>query len=376
MKNTPKSLRKQNQKGRTARGPAPGIPRRTIGIDLGFERSAYCILNQAGEVVEEEWMLTTRATLRARWSGEEEKGRVVMEACGLSTWVREEFVALGYEVVVANPSKVPLIGRNQQKSDQTDAYLLAKLGRADAGLLYPVTPLGTAAHLVRSTVRLRRNVIEARVKLTNVARGLGRTMGYPIPSCDADDFTERARHAGLPVEILKILEPMFFGIEGLQAAQRRYEVMLQKLQKRPEYAASKILETVPGVGLVTAMTFILTIGDPARFADPRDVAAFLGLTPARKQSGASDPQLGITKAGDGYLRSLLVECAHRMLQDRSPASKLRDWGRALAKRGGKRGKRKAIVAVARKLAVLLYRMWQTQRPFEAYPAAGSAGLAA
>ena len=223
---------------------------------------------------------------------------------------------------------------------------------------------------------MRRNVIEARVKLTNVARGLGRTMGYPIPSCDADDFTERARHAGLPVEMLKMLEPMFFGIEGLQAAQRRYEVILQKLQRRPEYAASKILETVPGVGLVTAMTFILTIGDPARFADPRDVASYLGLTPARKQSGASDPQLGITKAGDGYLRSLLVECAHRMLQDRSPASKLRDWGRALDKRGGKRGKRKAIVAVARKLAVLLYRIWQTQRPFEAYPAAGSADLAA
>ena len=110
MKNTPKSLRKQNKKGRTGRGPAPGIPRRTIGVDLGFERSAYCILNQAGEVIEEAWMLTTRATLRARWGGEEEKGRVVMEACGLSTWVREEFVALGYEVVVANPAKVPLIG--------------------------------------------------------------------------------------------------------------------------------------------------------------------------------------------------------------------------------------------------------------------------
>ena len=380
MKNTAKNLTKQMRKSSRARGPAAGIPMQTIGIDLGCERSAYCVLNQAGEVVEEDWMLTTRATLREQWGGTKVRCRVVIEACGLSTWVREEFAALGYEVVVANPSKVPLIGRSQKKCDETDAYLLAKLGRADVELLSPVTPLGTAAHLARSTVRLRRQAVAARVKLTNVARGLGRTLGYPIPACDADHFTERARHSGLPAEIVKMLEPLLFGIEGLQASERRYEVLLQKLQRKPEYAASKILETVPGVGLVTAMTFILTIGDPARFADPRDVAAYLGLTPARKPSGTSDPQLGITKAGDGYLRSLLVECAHRLLQDRSPASALRDWGRKLAKRGGKRGKRKAIVAVARKLSVILYRLWQTQQPFEAYPpgtsAAGSPGLAA
>ena len=283
----------------------------------------------------------------------------------MSSWVGEEFAAMGYEVVVANSAKVPLIGSNQQKNDQTDAYLLAKLGRADVELLSPVRPLGTAAHLVRSTVRLRRTAIEARVKLINAARGLARTMGYPIPACDADDFTERARQhlrakGELPGEILKQLEPMLFGIEGLQATERRYEVMLQKLQRQPEYAAAKILETVPGVGLVTAMTYVLTIGDPARFERSRDVAVYLGLTPARRQSGTSDPQLGITKAGDGYLRSLLVECAHRILQDRSPASALRTWGRQLAKRGGKRGKRKAIVAVARKLAVILHRLWLTQ----------------
>lgn len=364
------------RKEQRRRGAAPGIPRETVGIDLGTERSAYCVLDEAGAIREEGWMLTTRATLRAQWGGEREKGRVVIEACGLSTWVHEEFVALGYEVVVANPSKVALIGRNQQKSDQTDAYLLAKLGRADADLLCPVTPLGSAAHLVRSTVRLRHQVIDARVKLTNVVRGMGRTAGSPIPSCDAAHFTERARGAGLPADLRKQWEPMLFSIEGLQAAERRYDVMLQKLQRRPEYASSKILETVPGVGIVTAMTFILTIGDPTRFTDPRDVAAYLGLTPARKQSGESDPQLGITKAGDGYLRCLLVECAHRMLQDRSPACALRDWGRKLAQRGGKNGKRKAVVAVARKLAVLLYRLWQTQQPFEAYPAAGSSGLAA
>lgn len=163
------------------------------------------------------------------------------------------------------------------------------------------------------------------------------------------------------------LEPILLGIEGWEATERRYDVMLQKLQQQPEYAAAKILQTVPVVGLVTAMTYILTIGDPTRLANSRDVAAYIGLTPARKQSGASDPQLGISQAGDGYLRSLLVECAHRLLPDRSPACALRSWGRELAKRGGKRGKRKAMVAVARKLAVILHRLWLTRQPFEAYP---------
>ena len=372
MKNTLKSGPRQPRKVSSQREPSRGIPERTIGLDLGFERSAYCELNQAGEVMKEDWVVTTRATLRAQWEDAPVKGRVVIEACGLSSWVGEEFVAMGYELVVANAAKIPLIGSNQRKNDQTDAYLLARLGRADVELLSPVHPLGTDAHLVRSTVRLRRLAIEARVKLINAARGLGRTMGCPIPAGKADNFTERARQhlttqGGVAWDVLQRLEPILFGIEGLEATERRYDVMLQKLQQQPEYAAAKILQTVPAVGLVTAMTYILTIGDPSRFTNSRDVAAYIGLTPARKQSGASDPQLGISKAGDGYLRSLLVECAHRLLQDRSPACALRSWGRELAKRGGKRGKRKAIVAVARKLAVILHRLWLTRQPFKAYP---------
>ena len=150
MKNIAKSMTKQRKKASLKRGPAPGIPLRTIGIDLGLERSAYCELNEAGEVIAEGFTLTTRETLRAQWGEAPVKGRVVIEACGLSSWVGEEFAAMGYEVVVANSAKVPLIGSNQQKNDQTDAYLLAKLGRADVELLSPVRPLGLGVHLART----------------------------------------------------------------------------------------------------------------------------------------------------------------------------------------------------------------------------------
>ncbi len=140
MKNTSKSRTKRTTKLNAKRGPAPEIPRRTIGVDLGSERSAYCELNAAGEVIAEDWVLTTRATLWAQFGNAEVKDRVVLEACGLSSWVSEQFVTMGYEVVVANPSKVPLIGSNHKKNDQTDAHLLARLGRADPKLLAPVTP--------------------------------------------------------------------------------------------------------------------------------------------------------------------------------------------------------------------------------------------
>src|SRR6202000_1407342 len=130
-----------------------------------------------------------------------------------------------------------------------------------------------------------------------------------------------------------------------------------------EYAETQAMMTIHGIGHITALTFVLTLGDKIRFGRSRDVGCYLGLRPKRSQSGERDPQLGITKAGNVYLRSLLVECANHVLGRHGKDSTLRQWGLSLAPRGGKQSRNRAIVAVARNLAVLLHRIWVTQQPY-------------
>ena len=125
-----------------------------------------------------------------------------------------------------------------------------------------------------------------------------------------------------------------------------------------------LLRQVPGVGALTALTYVLTLEDPARFADPRAVGSYLGLRPRQADSGDLSPQLHVTKAGDEMLRRLLVGAAHYILGPFGPDTDLRRWGLGLAARGGKRGKRLAVVAVARKLSVLLLRLWATGEAYE------------
>ena len=126
---------------------------------------------------------------------------------------------------------------------------------------------------------------------------------------------------------------------------------------------------MPGVGPITALTFVLTLGDPARFAHSRDVGPYLGLVSRRRQSGEQDPHLRITKCGDRYLRQLLVQCAHVVMGRFGPDCALRRW--ALEHAGGSRtAKKRTVVAVARKLAVLLHRLWLRQEEFRPFPAIG------
>jgi transposase len=158
-----------------------------------------------------------------------------------------------------------------------------------------------------------------------------------------------------------LLEQIASLTQQIRSADRHVEQLAEA--QYPEAAA---LQKVPGVGPLTALTFVLTISDEKRFARSRDVGCFLGLRPRQQQSGERDPQLGITKSGNGYLRSLLVECAHHVLGVFGPDTALRRWGLRLAERGGKNAKKRAIVAVARKLAVLLHRLWVTQKPYEAF----------
>jgi transposase len=166
----------------------------------------------------------------------------------------------------------------------------------------------------------------------------------------------------LPSELAGACQPLLAGLESLTAQIKECDQRLEELADKIAPVA-RLLTTIPGVGLLTALTFVLTVEDPSRFGSSRTLGAYLGLRPRRDQSGQTDKALPISKCGDPYLRQLLVQCAHRILSVRMPESELRTWGLKLAGRG-KAGKGRAVIAVARKLAVLMHRIWVTGEPWD------------
>jgi len=161
----------------------------------------------------------------------------------------------------------------------------------------------------------------------------------------------------------QVLQPLLEEVESLTKKIQASEVQIEQIA-RMEYLETALLEQVSGVGTWIALTFVLTIEDRDRFQKSRDVGCYVGLRPKRSESGQSQPQLRITKEGDVYLRKLLVQGAHYILGYRGPDTDLKRWGRKLASRGGKNAKKRAIVAVARKLGILLHRLWVTGEVYE------------
>jgi transposase len=172
----------------------------------------------------------------------------------------------------------------------------------------------------------------------------------------------------IPQDLRAALEPLLASIASMTETIRGYERRIEELGQT-EYPVTNRLRQVEGVGPITALTYVLTIDSPERFRRSRMVGAFLGLRPRRDQSGGSDPQLHITKAGDKTLRRLLVGSAHYILGPFGSDCALRRFGLALASRGGKNAKKRAVVAVARKLAVLLHRLWLTGEEYDPMRAA-------
>jgi transposase len=211
-------------------------------------------------------------------------------------------------------------------------------------------------------IRARAALIRARSLLIHTVRGLVKPFGERVSRCDADCFAARCREE-LADDVRASLAPLVEQMAQLTRQIQDYEKQIDIVteQKYPDAAP---LRSVFGVGPVTALTFVLTLADPQRFTKSREVGCYLGLRPQRSQSGEYDPQLGITKAGNPYLRWLLVECAHRLLRVDAPDSAIKRWGQKLGERGGKNAPKRALVAVARKLAVLLHKLWVTQQRWE------------
>lgn len=333
----------------------------TIGLDLGDRWSEGRVLDEAGAVIEAFRVQTTEPAMDARLSAYD-PCRVVMEVGTHSPWVSRCATRHGHAVVVANPRRVRLIAENDSKSDGVDAELLARLGRVDPSLLKPIVHRGAPAQRDRILIQARDGFVRARTQLVNQARGFAKTLGTRMPSSSTEAFPKRVR-ATVARDLFPGLAQLLETIERLTATIRQLDREVERLC-RERYPETEILRQVPGVGAVTALYYVLTLEDPSRFASSRSVGAYLGLRPRQRDSGEQRPQLRITKAGDRLLRSLLVRCAHYILGPFGPDTDLRRAGLRMAERGGQAAKKRAIVAIARRLAVLLHRLWRTGEVYE------------
>lgn len=331
-----------------------------IGLDLGDRYSHVCVMDKTGRIVEE---LRIATESRALWEvfGGYDSAKVALETGTHSPWVSRLLVDIGLTVYVANARKLRLISKNPRKNDRLDAQMLARLVRFDPELLAPIRHRGAQAQADLAVLQARDSLVRARTALINAVRGLVKSSGQRIASCSAESFCKQAQKA-VPDQLKPALDGLLAMIAELTRQIREYDAQVTALCKR--YAETDVMRTVPGVGPITALAFALVIEEPSRFAKSRLLGAYLGLVPRRDQSGASDPQLRITKAGNGMVRRLLVSAAQYILGPFAPPSDLRQWGLDKARAGSKAAKKKAVVAVARKLAVLLHRLWVSGKPYD------------
>ena len=333
----------------------------TIGVDLGDKWSRFCVLDEVGEVCEEGRIATTTRAMRKRF-GATARCRMVIEVGTHSPWVQRLLTELGHEVITAHAQSVRLIYGGTSKSDQLDAERLARLARVDPRLLHPIRHREGSVQADRAVIRSRHVMVDCRTKLINHARGMVKSLGGRLPTCSAESFHRRVREE-LPKELEPSLLPVLETIATLTQEIRRYDRRIEGLASK-RYPETGVLRQVSGVGPLTALSYVLSVEDPGRFRSSRSVGAYLGLRPRQSQSGDEDPELRITKAGDHDLRRLLIDSAHYILGPFGPDTDLRRWGLTLAARGRKNAKKRAVVAVARKLAVLLHRLWVTAEVYE------------
>ena len=267
-----------------------------------------------------------------------------------------------HEVLVANARKLHLIYANKRKSDKLDAENLARLARVDPKLLYPLEHRSERSQAHLALLHSREVLVRSRTQLINHVRGTVKSFGDRLPKCSASSFHNKVAD-GIPERLREALEPILKTIASLSARIRDYERKLETLAQE-HYQETELLRQVQGVGALTALAFVLTLEDPARFEQSRAVGAYLGLVPGKDQSGEHDPQRRITGEGDEMLRRLLVGSAHYILGPFARDSDLRRHGMKIAERGGKNAKKRAVVAVARKLSVVLHHLWVSEEVYD------------
>ena len=343
------------------RAVEPNRDRLTVGVDLGDKWSNYCILGLDGETLVEGALQTSPHDFSEFFSAVM-PARVVMEVGTHSAWARDAVAGCGHEVLVANPRQMEGPKKRKRKNDRIDAHKLARVGRMDPQSLFPIHHRSVGVRRDLLALRARGALVAVRTELINSTRGLVKSMGARLPKCSTQAFANKVERE-LPGEVREILLPLVEIVKSVSESIRSYDERIEALATE-KYPQTGLLRQVKGVGPLTSLAYVLTLENPKRFTRSRDVGPYIGLVPKQEDSGDRQPQLRISKMGDEMLRSLLVGSAQHILGPFGPDTELRRYGLRLCDRGGKNAKKRAVVAVARKLAVLLHKLWASGAVYE------------
>lgn len=332
----------------------------TIGMDLGDTTCEVCVLKLGVKKPEATGTLPMTPEALIEFVLRYPAATVVFEVGAQSRWVQQLFRLNGIEHIAADPRQLKLISQSRRKNDKKDAYLLACAGRGMPELLNPITHRSVQAHADRAISKARDALVSTRTKLVNHIRGVVKTEGGRIKAT-AQHFHNHALEQ-IPERLRPALEPLIEVLAAIHEQILKYEREMKKIA-RERYPEVERLMGIFSVGLTTAFAFVTTIEDPSRFRRARACGAYLGMAPRQRESGSISPELNITKAGDGHLRRLLVLCAHHLLGPFGKDCRLRRWGLELCG-GTKKGRKRAVVAVARKLAVQMIAIWKSGQAFD------------
>lgn len=337
---------------------------RYCGMDVHKNYSKVCILDEEGVIKDHGDVVTSEPEIRRRFQGQEPM-QIVLESGTHATWLARVLTDCGHEVIVAHARRIQLIAESKRKTDAIDAEILARLLRADMELLTQSHVRGEEAERLRTLLKARRHLIECRTKLSNAIRGFVRKSGYRLESCSTSRLPEVLSEADIPSPLKMVLAPLGFSVFALTGWIQKMDRMLE--QKADDYEIVDVFKDICGVGTKTALAYMATIEDPHRFNRSKQVSAYLGLCPSVANSGnekTGENNTGaITKQGDELVRTLLVQAAHVMLRDGQRDSELRQFGKRIEE---KKGKKKAVVAVARKLSVVMHTLWVTGRDYDPF----------
>ncbi len=336
----------------------------TIGMDISDRKAAICILDPDGEECVSDELALDRESMLEFAVGCSKLPDVIiaMESGTHSRWLSNLFESHGIRVLVGNPRKLRMIWDSDCKDDCRDAQMLARIARFDQRLLYPIRHRNIEAQEDLAIIKCRDLLVQNRAKLINSVRGQLKSFGVKVPSCSAPAFAGKAREF-VPGGLRPAMFPILDTIRDLSERIRDYDREVEKVSLET-YPETQRLQQIKGVGPLTALAFVLTLESSDFLRKNRDVGPYLGLVPRRDKSGTIDKQLSITKAGNGPLRRLLVGAAQYILGPFGEDCDLRRAGERIAGQGdNKIRKKKAVVAVARKLSVLMHALWRNQSDY-------------